>query len=171
MAVTVFTNATLVLPGVLLRGASLLAESGRITAIDWRPHSGEETIDLGGLYLAPGFVDLHVHGGAGADFMDGTPGAFATVRRCHLRHGTTSLCPTSTVARMDQYLRFLELCGQMHGDVPGGSRIVGCHFYGPYFARPARGCHPDQEFLTAAQENADRFAKYAEQMTLVITIA
>ena len=48
-------------------------------------------IDLGGMYLAPGFVDLHVHGGDGADFMDGTAEAFRTVCRCHARHGTTSL--------------------------------------------------------------------------------
>src|SRR5262245_33732042 len=129
MPVTVFTNATLVLPGVLLRGANLVAEDGRIAAIDWTRHSGENVTDLGGLYLAPGFVDLHVHGGDGADFMDGTRAAFETVCRCHLRHGTTSLTPTSTVGRMDQYLRFLELCGELYGDVPKGARIVGSHFY------------------------------------------
>jgi N-acetylglucosamine-6-phosphate deacetylase len=123
------------------------------------------------MYLAPGFVDLHVHGGDGADFMDGTPEAFRTVCRCHLRHGTTSLTPTSTVARMDQYLRFLELCGELLGDVPGGARIVGSHFYGPYFARPARGCHPDQDFLIPNAENAEAFTRLAAKLPLAITVA
>jgi N-acetylglucosamine-6-phosphate deacetylase len=116
-------------------------------------------------------VDQHVHGGAGADFMDGTAEAFRAVCRCHARHGTTSLTPTSTVATGPQYDRFLALCGEMYGTDTGGARVVGCHFYGPYFARPARGCHPDQEFLTPAPENADRFTKLAERMPQVITVA
>jgi len=65
----------------------------------------------------------------------------------------------------------LQLCAELYGDVPGGARIVGCHFYGPYFARPARGCHPDQEFLIPAPENAERFTKLAEKMPLVVTVA
>jgi N-acetylglucosamine-6-phosphate deacetylase len=168
MAVTVFRNATLVLPDRLVPYGSLVVDSGRIAEVgEGRP----DGIDLGGAFLAPGFVDLHVHGGDGADFMDGTPEAFRTVSRCHARHGTTSLTPTSTVARMDQYLRFLELCGELHGDVPGGARIVGSHFYGPYFARPARGCHPDQDFLTPDESNAEAFTKLAAKMPLVVTVA
>src|SRR5580704_5648849 len=171
MAVTVFTNGILILPGALLRGASLATKDGKIVAVGWDLPKGDETIDLGGQYLAPGFVDLHVHGGDGAYFMDGADKAFQTVCRCHLRHGTTSLTPTSTVARMDDYLRFLELCGELHGDVPGGARIIGSHFYGPYFARPARGCHPDQEFLVPTPENAEQFTGLAAKMPLAITVA
>ena len=168
MAVAIFTNATLVLPDRLVPGASVVVEGGRIAAVG---PARAGAIDLGGQYLAPGFVDLHVHGGAGADFMDGTAEAFRTVCRCHARHGTTSLTPTSTVATGPQYDRFLALCAELRGDVPGGARIVGSHFYGPYFARPARGCHPDQEFLIPAPENAERFTKLAEKMPLVVTVA
>jgi N-acetylglucosamine-6-phosphate deacetylase len=72
---------------------------------------------------------------------------------------------------MDQYLRFLELSGDLSGDVPGGARIIGSHFYGPYFARPARGCHPDQDFLIPSPENAEQFTSLAAKMPLVITVA
>ena len=171
MAVTVFTNATLVLPDRLVPNASLRVRGERITTPTDIPRDPPEVIDLGGMYLAPGFVDLHVHGGDGADFMDGTPAAFRTVCRCHVRHGTTSLTPTSTVATGPQYDRFLALCRELYGDVPGGARIVGCHFYGPYFARPARGCHPDQEFLIPNAENAARFMQFAGEMPLVVTVA
>src|SRR5262245_13811532 len=92
-----FVNATLILPDRLERG-SLHVEAGRIAALGAAAHSDATIIDLRGDYLAPGFIDLHVHGGDGADFMDGTAEAFATVCAAHQRHGTTSLLPTSTVA-------------------------------------------------------------------------
>jgi N-acetylglucosamine-6-phosphate deacetylase len=173
MAVTVFANATLVLPDRLLPEAVVQVANGRITFAGHAKFqlTPDKAIDLGGMYLAPGFVDLHVHGGDGSDFMDGTPEAFHTVCKCHARHGTTSLTPTSTVATGPQYDRFLQLCRELYGDVPGGARIVGSHFYGPYFARPARGCHPDQEFLIPAPENAERFMKLAEAMPFVVTVA
>lgn len=171
MAVTVFTNATLVLPDRLEPNASLLVRGGRIRALGHPDLISSDAIDLGGMYLAPGFVDLHVHGGAGADFMDGSAEAFRTACRCHVRHGTTSLTPTSSVARMSDYLRFLELCGELAGDTPGGARVVGCHFYGPYFARPAKGCHPDQDFLTPDEANAAAFMRLADKMPLVVTVA
>ncbi|MBN9522552.1 N-acetylglucosamine-6-phosphate deacetylase [bacterium] len=169
MGVTIFTNATLVLPDRLVPNGSLSVAHGRIATVGGPQPTGD--IDLGGAYLAPGFVDLHVHGGDGADFMDGTPEAFRAVCHCHARHGTTSLTPTSTVARMGQYLRFLELCDRLYDGMAGVARIVGCHFYGPYFARPARGCHPDQEFLTPDEQNADAFTRLADRMPLVVTVA
>lgn len=170
MAVTVFTNATLVLPDAVRPNATLAVSDGTISEIDDDLHVAD-AIDLEGAYLAPGFVDLHVHGGDGADFMDGTAEAFRTVCRCHARHGTTSLTPTSTVATGAQYDCFLQLCRELKGDVPGGARIVGSHFYGPYFARPARGCHPDQEFLIPDAANAARFMPTADALPLVVTVA
>jgi N-acetylglucosamine-6-phosphate deacetylase len=169
MSVTVFANATLILPERLERG-QLTVVDGQIARESLVNHDAR-VIDLAGAYLAPGFVDLHVHGGDGADFMDGTAEAFRTVCSCHARHGTTSLTPTSTVARMDLYLRFLGLCRELHGEQHRGARIVGAHFYGPYFARPARGCHPDQDFLVPGPENAEAFAKVAATIPLVITVA
>jgi N-acetylglucosamine-6-phosphate deacetylase len=173
MGLTVFADATLILPDGLFPHGWVYVEAGRILSAG-EPFGGYQSathIDLKGMYLCPGFVDLHVHGGDGADFMDGTAEAFRTACRCHARHGTTSLTPTSTVARTADYLRFLELCGELYGDVPGGARIVGCHFYGPYFARPAKGCHPDQDFLTPDEENAAAFLKLADRLPLVVTVA
>ena len=72
---------------------------------------------------------------------------------------------------MSQYLQFLDLCEELFGNVTGGARIIGSHFYGPYFARNARGCHPDQDILVPNSENADAFTKLASRMPLVITIA
>src|SRR6476646_238673 len=144
MPATVFTNATLMMPDRLLPQGSLVAEDGRIKRASQLKymHPPAGAINLEGMYLAPGFLDLHVHGGDGADFMDGTPDAFRTVCRAHARHGTTALLATTTVARHEQHLAFLRTCRALKGQDTGGAVVLGAHFYGPYFAGPARGCHP-----------------------------
>src|SRR5262249_16668371 len=62
--------------------------------------------------------------------------------RAHCRHGTTGILPTTTVARHEQHLAFLKVCRKLKQEGSGSSRILGAHFYGPYFNHEARGCHP-----------------------------
>jgi N-acetylglucosamine-6-phosphate deacetylase len=144
MADCVFVGGTIVLPDRLLTAGQVEVTGGRISAIHDTAHpiSSANTIELAGRYLVPGYIDLHVHGGAGSDFMDGTAGAFRTVCQAHLRHGTTSLLPTTTVARHEQILAVLDLCRRFRKEETGGARVLGAHFYGPYFGREAAGCHP-----------------------------
>jgi N-acetylglucosamine-6-phosphate deacetylase len=127
--------------------------------------AADEVIDLQGGYLAPGFVDLHVHGGAGADFMDGDAVSFRTVCRAHARHGTTSLLPTTTVARHQQHLAFLETCRRLKRQSSGGARILGAHFYGPYFGLEARGCHPAAPVRPPVREEYEQYLAYADCIT------
>lgn len=167
---TVLSNATLILPEGLQPGA-LRWEGRRIEAVGQVPTAGAAIVDVSGCYVGPGLIDLHVHGGDGADFMDGNEEAFRTVCRCQARHGTTRLTPTSTVARRSDYRRFLEGCAQLYGSDTGGARLVGAHLYGPFFARAARGCHPDREFLTAEDPDARALLDYHRRLPLTVTIA
>jgi N-acetylglucosamine-6-phosphate deacetylase len=141
-----FHGGTIILEDALLEDGCVLVEGDRIGAVGPRSQVNlrgvTEAVDLHGGYLAPGFVDLHVHGGAGADFMDGTEAAFRTVCAAHARHGTTSLLPTTTAARHEQHLGFLDVCRRLMRTGTGSATILGAHFYGPYFAPEARGCHP-----------------------------
>jgi len=162
-----FRNATLVLPDRLVPNGALIVENGRIAAFDFDPTA----IDLGGAYLAPGFIDLHVHGGAGADFMDLTEEAFRTVARCHARHGTTAFTPTSTVAHRNQYRKFLELCGHFREAASGGARVLGGHLYGPYFVRAAKGCHPDADFLLPDPAADAELLAFAGTGLVTLTVA
>jgi N-acetylglucosamine-6-phosphate deacetylase len=166
-----FKNANLVLPDRLLPGACLAMQGGVIRAVGHPDLIGGEVIDLGGAYLAPGFIDLHVHGGDGADFMDATPEAFRLACRCHARHGTTALTPTSTVARFDQYVRFLERCGELAGADTGGARVLGGHLYGPFFAKEAKGCHPVRDFLTPDPATDERLLAFAGKGLTTLTVA
>jgi N-acetylglucosamine-6-phosphate deacetylase len=156
-----FTNATLVLPDRLLVG-HLRTFAGRIAHLGEGAAPGTNAIDLAGHYLAPGYVDLHVHGGAGADFMDVSPEAFRTVCQAHARHGTTSLLPTSTAARYDRILDFLTLCRRFQAEDTGGARVLGAHFYGPYFAPDARGCHPGEPIRPPAVEEFTEYLDFAD---------
>jgi N-acetylglucosamine-6-phosphate deacetylase len=152
---TVTLAGRLILPDRIV-GGSLQIADGRIAAI----HPGPLT----GPYLAPGFVDLHVHGGAGADFMDGTTEAFTTVCRAHARHGTTALLATSTVGTQEQILRFLEVCRAMRNHPTGGARVCGAHLYGPYFAEQARGCHPAAPVRPPLETEYEQYLTYADVM-------
>src|SRR5438874_3844678 len=131
MSTGILFRGRAILPGRVLDEAAVLVQGGRIAAVgpagEVEKAAGRAAarVDAGDGYLSPGFVDLHVHGGAGADFMDGTPEAFRTVCEAHARHGTTSLCPTSTVARHDQIVAFLRLVGQACS-LPSPGRLEAC---------------------------------------------
>jgi N-acetylglucosamine-6-phosphate deacetylase len=159
-----FTNGTVVLPDRLLADGEVRIAGDRIVRVgpvDRRPSAAETTVDLEGGYLLPGFIDLHLHGGDGADFMDGTADAFATVLAAHARHGTTSCTPTTTVARHDQHLRFLELVRHFRATPTGGAKVLGAHIYGPYFAPEARGCHPGGPVRPPTPGDYEPFLQFA----------
>jgi N-acetylglucosamine-6-phosphate deacetylase len=165
-------NATLVLPTRLVESGAIHVRDGRIHALGARaellPFNGH-TIDAAGDFATPGFIDLHVHGGGGADFMDGSPGSFATAIGAHLRHGTTSIVPTSTVARHEQTLRFLELCHAFRNIEPAfpTARVLGAHLYGPYFAEDKVGCHPREEARPPTPAEYEQYLAFADDGTLL----
>jgi N-acetylglucosamine-6-phosphate deacetylase len=164
MGTSIFHGGTLVLPDRLLPGGVVVADGASIQGV----HSGPlaqalgEHIDLEGGYLLPGFVDLHVHGGDGADFMDGDEESFRTVCRAHARHGTTSLLPTTTAARHEQHLAFLAACRRLRQKGTGSARILGAHFYGPYFGLEARGCHPAAPVRPPQREEYEQYLAFSE---------
>src|SRR4051794_34840872 len=90
----VFHNDTAALPDRLVADAVVVCQEGRIAAVGpaarVRAPRGAESIDARGGYISPGFVEMHVQGGDGADFMDGPEEAVRTAVRAHTRHGTTS---------------------------------------------------------------------------------
>src|SRR5581483_9130136 len=142
-------RGNVILPDRIISSGAVLAREDRIVAVGdvetvtAGAGPNATTIDAGDGFVSPGFVDVHVHGGLGADFMDGTELAYATVLKCHARHGTTSIVPTTTVARHDQIMAVLELTRQFRQRKDGaGARVLGAHFYGPYFRYEARGAHP-----------------------------
>lgn len=105
--------------------------------------SANVVLDAGDGYISPGYVDIHVHGGDGADYMDATPEAVRRVNRAHLRRGTTSLFPTTTTGSPEEIQAMIGACAQVARTWKpnDGARIAGVHLYGPFFAENKVGCH------------------------------
>lgn len=163
---TIF-RGNLVLPDRTLDGGAVRVQSGKIVAAGPAApgDAAASVIDAGDGYIAPGFVDLHVHGGAGADFMDGTQAAFETALKCHARHGTTSLAATTTVARHDQIMAVLDIARRFRRRPDAaGSRVMGVHFYGPYFRLEAKGAHPGKEIRPPVPEEFLQYLEYADSL-------
>jgi N-acetylglucosamine-6-phosphate deacetylase len=143
----VFGNGTAILPDRLLSDAVVVCSKGKIVAVGAsrkvRVPRGAEFIDARGGYISPGFVEMHVHGGDGADFMDGTADAVRTAVRAHTRHGTTSIFPTTTTGSPAQIDAMLNACTAVQREwrPQDGARVMGVHFYGPYFAEDKLGAH------------------------------
>ena len=138
-------NGTVVLPDRLLEDGMVRWKGSSIISVGKRrrlPKSVEQ-IDADGGYISPGFIDIHVHGGAGADFMDGTPEAVRTACEAHGRHGTTTIFPTTTTGSVKSLTTMIQACATVRKNVEKSfvPNIAGIHLYGPYFAEDKVGCH------------------------------
>lgn len=89
-------------------------------------------LDARGLILAPGFIDLHVHGGDGAEAMDADPDGLRHMARFHARHGVTGIVPTTWAAGEGAIRAACEAIAEAAGRVPGGATILGAHLEGPW---------------------------------------
>ncbi len=134
-------NGTLITPYRSIRGGTLVVQDGEILGVHERdvdvPDAAE--LDAGGRYIAPGFIDIHVHGGGGCDFMDGTEAAFLTIAELHARYGTTSMVPTTLTAEKEALYQTLDAFEQASQNNPRGANLLGMHLEGPYLAQSQRG--------------------------------
>jgi len=141
----IFTNARLIFPDGIRDGLEVVVEQGKIAAI--RPPAprlrrtgervrGKEVIDLNGNYLAPGFIDLHVHGALGRDTMDASAEAFRAICDFHASGGTTSLLLTTATAPLSEIVKVLQAVRDCRS---ASSPIVGVHVEGPFISQAKAG--------------------------------
>ncbi len=95
----VFTGGRFLLPEGVRTGLALVVRDGRIDALIPEADAPEGLrVDAGGQFVSPGFIDMHVHGGWGHDFLDGTVEAYLEPARQHALHGTTTMAPSLATA-------------------------------------------------------------------------
>jgi N-acetylglucosamine-6-phosphate deacetylase len=141
----IFTNGRLILPERIAEDLALRVEEGRITALgeELERDRDEEVIDLEGNFLAPGFIDLHVHGALGRDTMEGTADAFHAICDYHAAGGTTSLLLTTASAPMEEIVRVVRQIEQAR---VGLRALRGAHVEGPFISPAKRGAQA-KEFI------------------------
>jgi N-acetylglucosamine-6-phosphate deacetylase len=146
MARSFLTGGSLVLADRIVGGHTLVVEDGRIVEIAGGPRAvtaGETRVDVGGCLVVPGFIDVHVHGAAGADVLDG-PDAVAAVAAALPRWGVTAFCPTSIACGPRALDGFLDAVGRLRAAQAssGGARVLPAHLESNFLNPEFRGAQP-----------------------------
>jgi len=134
------TNGKLITPAGIIAG-TILITGDTITAISKNNIETTDAfeIDAKGKYVSPGFIDVHVHGGGGFDFMDGTEKAFLKVAETHAQYGTTAMLPTTLTGNKEQIVQTLAAYVEADKKNINGAQFLGMHLEGPYLAMSQRG--------------------------------
>ena len=134
-------NGKVILPEKIIPYGTVLVKDGLITAVvegNIEVTDANE-IDAKGQYISPGFIDIHIHGGGGYDFMDGTKEAFVKIAELHAKHGTTAMLPTTLTSEKEDLLETLDAYEAANKINTNGSAFIGMHLEGPYFSMNQRG--------------------------------
>src|SRR6266487_135865 len=164
----ILTNARLIFSDGIRDGLEVVVEEGKIADIREQVRArGKNVTNLAGNYLAPGFIDLHVHGALGRDSMDSSVEAFRTICDFHASGGTTSLLLTTATAPMDNIVDVLKAVRDCRSSV---SAIAGVHLEGPFISKSRCGAQRAEFIQDPSQDGVRRLLQYADVIKRV-TIA
>lgn len=154
---TTFINAKIITPQGITEPGSLRVENGKIAGIDLQHITAKSSpshtvIDAQGMYLSPGFIDIHVHGGGGSDFMDNELDGYVNIAQTHARYGTTAMLPTTLTSERSLLLETFKIYEKAINKQIDGAKFYGLHLEGPYFAMAQRGAQ-DPRYIRSPDPN------------------
>lgn len=162
----ILTNGKIVSGGTIIDGYDIIIDNKKIIELKPTDAVSGEKINLGGNYIAPGFIEIHCHGGGGYEFIDATPEAFEKACQVHYAHGTRVIYPTISATDYNTMVRVLQTAREVKDSC--ALEIPGIHLEGPYFALEmcggqAPGIVRDvdkEEYATLLEEYSDIIARW-----------
>ena len=165
---------SIVMPdGSLTPGAVVIGDDGRIVDAGRVPYvpEGAKAIDLPEATLAPGFIDLHVHGGGGFSLATRDPNEIRGYARWAVSHGVTSFLPTICAGSIDEGLDYVRTAAQATGPVEGGANVLGVNLEGPFVNPARRGALPAGWIVPPDISTFERLVDAADGTLRVMTLA
>lgn len=141
MGTVAFYRGRIMTPDQVISGSALLVKEGRISGFvsENEIPSEYDKVHLADSWLLPGFIDVHVHGGGGADVMDGTVESVRQLANFHLQHGTTAIYPTTVTHNRGVLNKAIEAVERAMDEPDMKKRVLGVHLEGPYLSESRRG--------------------------------
>ena len=156
--------------GALREDILITIDSGIIVDVAQRAHVPAEAERIHGI-IVPGFIDIHVHGGDGADFMDAHDEATARILAFHAKHGTTALAATTLSAARGDLQSAVETIAGVSGERPNGAEIVAIHLEGPFINEMRAGAQDRASIRPADIHEVAALIAEAPRLRWILTLA
>ncbi|MCZ2856877.1 MAG: N-acetylglucosamine-6-phosphate deacetylase [Candidatus Bathyarchaeota archaeon] len=171
----VIENGTVITPSKTIEKGVVVFEDGKITAVGQKNRikvaRTAEVIDASGKIVAPGFIDIHIHGGKGRDLMDASHEAVKEIAKFLASHGTTSFVPTTISATHSKLLRAIKAVKTAMKKGTDGAEVLGAHLEGPYINLDKRGAHDANYVRLPSMDEFEEIWEASDCAVKLVTLA
>src|SRR5919204_2119298 len=171
-------RGNVILPDRVLPNGLVAIENGIIQSVSEAGAGRQPTKDLGELYIAPGFIDVHTHGIAGADTMDGSQESLSLMARRFAAHGVTGFLATTMTQSLDvttrairAVRRYMERQEEEDQDHEPAARVLGIHLEGPWISRDFKGAQNERFIVPPTEESVANILAEGKGAVKVVTLA